>query len=79
MNEKEVVSEKEVYRTWDTWCLIKLRELGRSTQKQWAHAMGDKHPASISGMIKNNTDKLIITLSPSGRYKFYEVRKDVKL
>ena len=73
---KILLGKKEEFHTWDNWCLLKLEELGRSTQKEWAKAMEYNYPASISGVIRNNVDKLIITLSRSGRRKFYEIEKD---
>jgi len=73
----EDIEEKKVYRTWDDWCLLKLKKIGRSTQKEWAVAMGYEFAGSITGIIKHNMDKLIISQPTSKGYKYYELKKEV--
>lgn len=70
------MGKKDEYHTWDDWCLLKLEELGRSTLNEWGTAMDYNYPASMIKLIRNNVNKLIITLSRSGRRKFYEIEKD---
>lgn len=66
-----------ISRTWDEWCLIKLKEIGKSTQQEWAEAMGYKNSFNMNKVVENNTNKLIITKIPLSRLKFYEVKEDV--
>lgn len=73
------MNEKKEFRTWDNWCLKKLKERGRLTLIQWATAMGYKNSGNISNIVKHNTDKLKITKNSVGRVKFYELREDVIL
>ena len=69
--------EKTVFRTWDDWCLIKLKELGKSTMKKWAKAMGYVNNFNMDRIVKYNNDKLKITISHASRLKFYEVKEDI--
>ena len=71
------MNKNEVYHTWDIWCLIKLKELGKSTMEKWAKAMGYKNNFNMNSIVKRNIDKLNITISSTSRLKFYEVKKDV--
>jgi len=71
--------EEKEFLTWDNHCLKKLKEIGRSTQKEWSEAMEYKYSTSLNGIIKHNIDKLIITSSRSGKRKFYELKKCVEL
>ena len=68
---------KKVFRTWDDWCLLKLKELGKSTMARWATAMGYKNNFNMNRMVENNIDKLKITKTSTSRLKFYEVKEDV--
>ena len=71
------MTEKTKFMTWDNICLNKLKEIGRSTQQQWAEAMGYTHACCMTNTIKNNKDKLIITTSVTRKNKeFYEVKED---
>ncbi len=76
------MSNKDVFRTWDDWVLLKLKQIGRSTIKQWASAMGYNHSNSLQSIIKDNKNKLKITRRNSqiGRKAcFYEVKEGVIL
>ena len=68
---------KKVFRTWDDWCLIKLKEIGRSTQQEWAKAMGYENSFNMNKVVENNIDKLKITKLSTSRLKFYKVKEDV--
>jgi len=72
------MEKKEIFKTWDNWCLKKLKEIGRSTLKEWAEAMGYKYPLLLNNVIKNNIDKLIITPAPRKRSKFYELKEELE-
>ena len=67
---------KEVFMTWDGWCLLKLKELGKSTIKEWAEAMGYKHSICMDKTIKNNLHKLNITRNHSKRINYYEIKSE---
>ena len=71
------MTEKEIYHTWDTWCLLKLKELGRSTMEKWAKAMGYKNNFNMNRVVENNIDKLKITKTSTGRLKYYEIKEGV--
>lgn len=71
------MNKNEVYHTWEDWCLIKLKELGRITMKRWAKAMGYKNNFNMNRMVENNIDKLKITESSTSRLKLYEIKEDV--
>ncbi len=82
MNKKTkftILEKKEVFMTWDNWCLKKLKEIGKSTLREWSDAMGNKHSNAFDTIIKNNIEKLTITTPGSGkRPKFYEVKEELK-
>ena len=69
--------KKTIFRTWNDWCLIKLKEIGRSTQQQWATAMGNTYGCSMDKIIKNNMDKLEITKLSNSRLKFFKIKEDI--
>ena len=69
--------EKVVFRKWEEWCLLKLKEIGRSTMNEWGKAMGYEFGFNMNKVIKNNIDKLKITKTNTSRLKHYEVKEDV--
>ena len=69
--------EKTIFRTWDDWCLIKLKEIGRSTMNEWGKAMGYEFGFNMNKVIKNNINKLRITKTSTNRLKFYEVKEGI--
>ena len=69
--------EKIIFRTWDNWCLIKLKELGKSSMERWAKAMGYKNNFNMNRVVENNINKLNITETSASRLKLYEVKEDV--
>ena len=69
------MKKKEIFKTWDNWCLKKLKEIGRSTLQEWGEAMGYKNPNCLYSLVKNNIKKLTVT----GKYPtFYEVKKELE-
>lgn len=72
-----MAKEKIIFRTWDTWCLLKLKELGKSTMKKWATEMGYINNFNMDRIVKKHADKLNISISSSSRLKYYEIKKDV--
>lgn len=76
-SEEDLSKKKAIFRTWNDWCLIKLKEIGRSTQLQWAAAMGYTYSCSMDKIIKNNIDKLEITKLSDSRLKFFKIKEDI--
>lgn len=70
---------KEEFHTWDTWCLLKLEDLGRISKRQWAFEMGYNYPICLDKMIKNNIDKLKITHVGWGNKIYCEIKDGVKI
>ena len=64
------------FMTYEQMCLNKLEELGRSTLKEWATAMGCKSQNSMSKIVKRLENDLTITRNNSRRLHYYEVKKD---
>jgi hypothetical protein len=52
MEVKENMGQKLVMRTFEQICLDKLREIGMSSARDWAFAMGYKNPNALSKVIK---------------------------
>jgi hypothetical protein len=52
--EQEV--SKPVFRTYEQICLDKLKEIGRSSAKHWAYAMGYKNPNALRKVIRRITN-----------------------
>ena len=80
------MTKKEIYDTWDGWCLRKLKEIGKSTLKQWAKAMGYENPSIMKKMAQQleKTGKLNvreiprpITTITTRRLYTYEVKESV--
>lgn len=75
----KIHNKKELYDTWDNWCLRKLKEIGKSTMKQWAEAMGYKVPQNMQRPVRNleKEGKLIIEAIRYTRRFTYEVKDDI--
>ncbi len=50
--EVAVIAANEVFKTYELMCLDKLKELGRSTAREWSFAMGYTHRSSLAKIIK---------------------------
>lgn len=64
---------KENFRTWDQFCLNKLKEIGKSSLTEWASAMNYINSASISRTARNLEEqgKVRIIRSKTGKIKKY--------
>ncbi|MFX0074012.1 MAG: hypothetical protein ACFE96_01110 [Candidatus Hermodarchaeota archaeon] len=62
--EAAIIAVNEVFKTYELMCLDKLKELGRSTAREWSFAMGYTHRSSLAKIInrikKRYPDKLKI-------------------
>jgi hypothetical protein len=47
-----VIAVNEVFKTYELMCLDKLKEIGRSTAREWSFAMGYTHRSSLAKIIK---------------------------
>lgn len=74
-----MTEEKLIFRTWNNWCLLKLKEIGKSTLKQWADAMGYNAPEVMKKMAEQMAEngKLNINRTESGRGNTYEIKDNV--
>lgn len=63
--------------TWDQFCLFKLQEIGKSSMRQWAEAMGYNNANSLCSIIKHNSDKLKITPTPTSVRRSFEIKEGV--
>ena len=50
--EAAIFAVNEVFKTYELMCLDKLKELGRSTAREWSFAMGYTHRSSLAKIIK---------------------------
>ena len=50
--EVAIIATEEVFKTYELMCLDKLKELGRSTAREWSFAMGYTHRSSLAKIIK---------------------------
>jgi hypothetical protein len=59
-----VQEEIEEFKTYEMICLDKLKEIGRSTAREWCEALGYEHGTNLAKVIrrikKNYADKIII-------------------
>jgi hypothetical protein len=46
------MGQKLVMRTYEQICLDKLREIGMSSAREWAYAMGYQNPNALAKVIK---------------------------
>jgi hypothetical protein len=62
--EAAIIAVNEVFKTYELICLDKLKEIGRSTAREWSFAMGYTHRSSLAKIInrikKRYPDKLKI-------------------
>lgn len=49
--ETAVIAVNEVFKTYELMCLDKLKELGKSTAREWSFAMGYTHRSSLAKII----------------------------
>ena len=50
--EAAIIAVNEVFKTYELICLDKLKEIGRSTAREWSFAMGYTHRSSLAKIIK---------------------------
>ena len=50
--ETALIAVNDVFKTYELICLDKLKELGRSTARDWSFAMGYTHRSSLAKIIK---------------------------
>jgi hypothetical protein len=50
--EVAIIATEEVFKTYELICLDKLKEIGRSTARDWSFAMGYTHRSSLAKIIK---------------------------
>ena len=50
--EVAIIVTEEVFKTYELICLDKLKEIGRSTARDWSFAMGYTHRSSLAKIIK---------------------------
>ena len=72
---------EKVFRTWEGWCLLKLREIGKSTMRQWAEAMGYSTSSNMTRTVKKleKEGKLIIRGTGYIRRFTYEAKDNSNL
>ena len=50
--ETALIAVNDVFKTYELICLDKLKELGRSTARDWSFAMGYTDRSSLAKIIK---------------------------
>ncbi len=50
--EVAIIAANEVFKTYELICLDKLKEIGRTTAREWSFAMGYTHRSSLAKIIK---------------------------
>lgn len=50
--EAAIVAADEVFKTYELMCLDMLKEIGRTTAREWSFAMGYTHRSSLAKIIK---------------------------
>lgn len=66
--EAAIIAANEVFKTYELMCLDKLKEIGRSTARDWSFAMGYTHRSSLAKIIRRIIEKY------PGTLKVYEDR-----
>ncbi len=66
--EAAIFAVEEVFKTYELICLDKLKEIGRSTAREWSFAMGYAHRSSLAKIIRR------IKESYPEKLKIYEDR-----
>ena len=52
-----IIAVDEVFKTYELMCLDKLKEIGRSTARDWSFAMGYTHRSSLAKIIRRITER----------------------
>ena len=55
--EVAIIAANEVFKTYELMCLDKLKEIGRSTARDWSFAMGYTHRSSLAKIIRRIEEK----------------------
>lgn len=55
--EVAIIAAEEVFKTYELMCLDKLKEMGRSTARDWSFAMGYTHRSSLAKIIRRIEEK----------------------
>lgn len=55
--EVAIIAADEVFKTYELMCLDKLKEIGRSTARDWSFAMGYTHRSSLAKIIRRITER----------------------
>jgi len=55
--ETAIFAAEEVFKTYELMCLDKLKEIGRSTARDWSFAMGYTHRSSLAKIIRRITEQ----------------------
>ena len=55
--EVAIIAADEVFKTYELMCLDKLKEIGRSTARDWSFAMGYTHRSSLAKIIRRIEEK----------------------
>ena len=50
--EVAIIATEEVFKTYELMCLDKLKEIGRTTAREWSFAMGYTHRSSLAKIIQ---------------------------
>ncbi len=50
--EAAIIAADEVFKTYELMCLDKLKEIGRTTAREWSFAMGYSHRSSLAKIIQ---------------------------
>ncbi len=50
--EVAIIATEEVFKTYELICLDMLKEIGRTTAREWSFAMGYNHRSSLAKIIK---------------------------
>ena len=61
-SEIAIISTEAVFKTYELICLDKLKEIGRSTARDWSLAMGYNHRSSLAKIIRRIIEKYPGTL-----------------
>lgn len=66
--EVAIIATEEVFKTYELMCLDKLKDIGRSTAREWSFAMGYTHRSSLAKIINR------IKVKYPNKLKIYENR-----
>ncbi|MEJ2250845.1 MAG: hypothetical protein P8Y70_20305 [Candidatus Lokiarchaeota archaeon] len=48
----QIQEEEEEFKTYEDICLEKLKEIGKSTAREWCSAMGYEHGTNLAKVIR---------------------------